>query len=125
MPKPDGSRRGHPLSCRGTLRIFHALLGRGVPLHTIEHRIQQYQTADALRRDERGLEDDAPTHGQSDKHCAVDPKSIEQRKQVCAVRVGDAGGGLARSSETAQIAADDGRDIAKGDNLLVPHPAIE
>jgi hypothetical protein len=61
MPEPDGSRRGHPLSCRGTLRILHALLGRGVPLHTIEHRIQQYQTADALRRDERGLEDDAPT----------------------------------------------------------------
>src|ERR1700688_2013693 len=48
-----------------------------VPLHTIEHRIQQYQTADALRRDERGLEDNAPAHGQSDKHCAVDPKSIE------------------------------------------------
>ena len=36
------------------------------------------------------------------------------------MRVGDAGGGLARSSETAQIAADDGRDVAKGDNLLVP-----
>jgi hypothetical protein len=125
MPEPDGSRRGHPLSCRGTLRIFHALLGRGVPLHTIEHRIQQYQTADALRRDERGLQDNAPAHGQSDKHCAVDPKSIEQRKHVRAVRVRDAGGGLARSSETAQIAADDSRDVAKGDNLLVPHPAIE